>query len=84
MDTGLSLTRRHLFGMATCGIGHAALASLFGEALANASNAHAQGPQFPPKAKRVIYLHMVGAPPHSAMMPRTLLSMAARITLSPL
>jgi hypothetical protein len=43
-------------------LGGAALASLFGESLAQASNAHAQGPQFTPRAKRVIYLHMVGGP----------------------
>jgi hypothetical protein len=55
-------TRRQLFARGKNVVGGAALASLFGEALANASNAHAQGPQFPPKAKRVIYLHMVGGP----------------------
>ncbi|MCX6840113.1 MAG: DUF1501 domain-containing protein [Verrucomicrobia bacterium] len=54
--------RRQLFARGKNVLGGAALASLFGESLANASNAHAQGPQFPPKAKRVIYLHMVGGP----------------------
>jgi hypothetical protein len=55
-------TRRQLFARGKNVLGGAALASLFGESLVNASNAHAQGPQFPPKAKRVIYLHMVGGP----------------------
>ncbi|MDZ4404673.1 DUF1501 domain-containing protein [Prosthecobacter sp.] len=55
-------TRRQLFTRGKNVLGGAALASLFGESLANASNAHAPGPQFPPKAKRVIYLHMVGGP----------------------
>ena len=55
-------TRRQLFARGKNVLGGAALASLFGESLANASNAQAQGPQFPPKAKRVIYLHMVGGP----------------------
>jgi len=55
-------TRRQLFARGKNVLGGAALASLFGESLANASNAHAPGPQFPPKAKRVIYLHMVGGP----------------------
>ncbi len=54
--------RRQLFARGKNVLGGAALASLFGESLANASNAQAQGPQFPPKAKRVIYLHMVGGP----------------------
>ena len=55
-------TRRQLFAHGKNVLGGAALASLLGESFANASNAAAMGPQFPPKAKRVIYLHMVGGP----------------------
>jgi len=58
-------TRRDFFTGGKNLLGGAALASLIGEAMtrqSSASNAHAMGPQFPPKAKRVIYLHMVGGP----------------------
>jgi len=51
-------TRRQLFRRAANGIGGAALASL----LAEPGRADTL-PHFAPKAKRVIYLHMVGAPP---------------------
>jgi Protein of unknown function (DUF1501) len=54
-------TRRQLFSRGKNVLGGAALASLLGESFAQASHA-AMGPQFPPKAKRVIYLHMVGGP----------------------
>ncbi|MGD9745543.1 MAG: DUF1501 domain-containing protein [Verrucomicrobiales bacterium] len=59
------MTRRQLFGRGKNVLGGAALASLLGEAFTSqalASTGSAQGPQFPPKAKRVIYLHMVGGP----------------------
>jgi hypothetical protein len=65
----LALTRRHFFGLASTGIGTAALASLmepeaFG---APAGDASANGglpglPHFAPKAKRVIFLHQSGGP----------------------
>jgi hypothetical protein len=58
-------TRRQFFTRGKNLLGTAALGSLIGEALtqqAGASGSHAMGPQFPPKAKRVIYLHMVGGP----------------------
>lgn len=63
------LTRRHFLGRTSTGIGTAALASLlnpqmFGNAQA-AESAGSQGvyqPNFPGKAKRVIYLFMSGAP----------------------
>jgi len=55
-------TRRQMFARGKNVLGGAALASLLGERFANASNNAAMGPQFPPKAKRVIYLHMVGGP----------------------
>ena len=39
------------------------MTSLFSQSLANAAMSHkASGPHFAPKAKRVIYLHMVGGP----------------------
>jgi hypothetical protein len=60
-------TRRHFFARGGNVMGHAALASLLGEAFASTArsegtNAPAGGPHFAPKAKRVIYLHMVGGP----------------------
>ncbi len=48
-------TRRQFFGRGARGLGVAALASL-------ASAEDARLPHFPPKAKRAIYLHMVGGP----------------------
>ncbi|MBI1790929.1 MAG: DUF1501 domain-containing protein [Acidobacteria bacterium] len=53
-------TRRQFFGRGARGLGVAALAGMLGEKL---SAAPAALPHFPPKAKRAIYLHMVGAPP---------------------
>jgi uncharacterized protein (DUF1501 family) len=55
-------TRRRFFARGAQGIGALALASLLG------GKAHASGgipglPHFAPKAKRCIYLHLVGAPP---------------------
>jgi hypothetical protein len=64
------LTRRHFLKQSTAGIGAIALASLFknetiGAALAASGNPLApRQPQFPGKAKRVIYLHLTGSPPH--------------------
>lgn len=63
-------TRRQFFGTAARGLGLAALASLLdkGNLLGQASKASSGVslpglPHFAPKAKRAIYLHMVGAPP---------------------
>jgi len=68
------LNRRHFFGKAAGGIGVAALAALLNEDGLCASVAAADGrkqtaetgqsgfPNFPPKAKRVIYLFQSGAP----------------------
>jgi hypothetical protein len=53
-----ALTRRHFFEQASFGIGGLALASL----LDNAVGAQTRGVQIAPKAKRVIYLFMAGAP----------------------
>jgi hypothetical protein len=61
----IMLTRRQLFGRAATGIGTAALGSLLGSALApsaQAANGLPGFPNFPAKAKRVIYLHQSGAP----------------------
>jgi len=55
-----TLTRRHFFGLASTGIGAAALGSLL------APEAEAKGlpgfPNFPAKAKSVIFLHQSGGP----------------------
>jgi uncharacterized protein (DUF1501 family) len=64
-------TRRQFFGQGACGFGAAALALLSGDQLAanpSAAKLPTTGglpglPHFAPKAKRAIYLHMVGAPP---------------------
>jgi uncharacterized protein (DUF1501 family) len=65
----LLVTRRHLFGRASSGIGLAALSSLLGrDLLANdtpiaATNPEAPAPfNHPPKAKRLIYMVMNGGP----------------------
>ena len=59
-------TRRHFFARGKHLLGGAALTSLLSQAM-NPSTASAAGhvpvgAHFPPKAKRVIYLHMVGGP----------------------
>ena len=57
-------TRREFFTQGRNVLGSAALASLLPSGLANAGEAksHMPLPHFLPKAKRVIYLHMVGGP----------------------
>jgi len=60
-DRKLLLTRRHFFSGASAGIGVAALASLLGTE-AKASGGLPGLPNFPAKAKRVIYLFQHGAP----------------------
>ena len=70
MDDALQtwLSRRRFLELASTGIGSAALATLFGQdLLAQAPATAAAGglpgmPHFAPKAKRVIYLFMSGAP----------------------
>lgn len=73
MDARLLLTRRHFFGRTATGIGTAVLASLLGEDLSAASTAGGTKderpfpglpgfPNFPPKAKRVIWLFQSGGP----------------------
>ena len=70
-ETVLLETRRQFFGQAARGLGVAALATMLGDRsllASTAPTAKAIGglpglPHFAPKAKRAIYLHMVGAPP---------------------
>jgi hypothetical protein len=62
-----ALTRRHFFGVASTGLGTAALASLLAPAASGAQDASTNGglpglPHFPPKAKRVVFLHQSGGP----------------------
>lgn len=56
-------TRRHFFGRAATGLGAAALTSLINpSAFAAPTTGALEAPHFAPKAKRVIYLFMSGAP----------------------
>ena len=66
----VQMTRRQFFGRTAGGIGTLALASLLGDGrVVRAAPSVVSGgglpslPHFAPKAKRAIYLHMVGAPP---------------------
>jgi len=64
-DFHLDQTRRHFFAKGRNLLGSAALASLMGPRQvfsASGGEAHVPVTHFPPKAKRVIYLHMVGGP----------------------
>ncbi|MCX6591003.1 MAG: DUF1501 domain-containing protein [Acidobacteria bacterium] len=61
-------SRRQFFGRGIQGIGALALGSLLGQDARGATGVKTTGgmpglPHFPAKAKRCIYLHMVGAPP---------------------
>ena len=57
-------TRRQLLGRSAYGIGALALNALG----ATAGNSASGLPHFAPKAKRIIYLHMVGAPPQMDLL----------------
>jgi hypothetical protein len=60
-------TRRHFLQQTSAGIGGLALASLMNEGNASIKQANplaAGKPHFFGKAKRVIYLHLTGSPPH--------------------
>ena len=65
-----SRTRRHFIKQCTTGLGGIALGSLLGCGRSNPTNTQAdieafvrkQVPHFAPSAKRIIYLHMAGAP----------------------
>ncbi len=58
----LEVTRRHFFARSGSVVGTAALASLLGKGVARASKSRSTNSHFPARAKRVIYLHMVGGP----------------------
>src|SRR5262249_7252551 len=60
----LMMTRRHFFGRSATGIGIAALSSLLSDELSaeESSGVIPDFPNFPPTAKRVIYLFQHGAP----------------------
>lgn len=68
LDRGQSLTRRHFLKDCQLGLGALALSSLLNgdrPAAAGVVNPLApKAPHFAPKAKRVIYLHLTGSPPH--------------------
>src|SRR5436190_4378281 len=62
-------TRRHFLKQSSAGLGAIALSALFGRdglgVTAAPENPLAiKTPHFPAKAKRVIYLHLTGSPPH--------------------
>src|SRR3954467_12983640 len=65
------ITRRHFFQESQAGLGAIALASLLAKDAPAGPDASGGGnppgpraPPFAPKAKRVIYLHLTGSPPH--------------------
>ncbi|MCA9268005.1 MAG: DUF1501 domain-containing protein, partial [Planctomycetales bacterium] len=69
----LGATRRHFLRDCQLGLGGLALAALAGQGASAESGAASdrganplapRAPHFPAKAKRVIYLHMAGSPPH--------------------
>mgnify|MGYP002654571727 CR=1 FL=1 len=57
-----SISRRHFLNQGGLGLGSMALGSLLARDLPGAEAARAVGSHFAPKAKSVIYLHMIGAP----------------------
>src|SRR5689334_19802741 len=60
-----TITRRRLLQQSALGVGAIALASLLNDrAIAGSTLRPFAGPHFAPRAKSVIYLHMVGAPSH--------------------
>ena len=63
-----TLSRRDLLGRIGYGMGSVALSSMFADELlaapAKKDPLAVREPHFPPKAKNVIFLHMVGAPSH--------------------
>ena len=67
-EAALAETRRQFFGRGAKGLGSLALFSLLGQNAHASTDKPAVGglpglPHFAPKAKRAIYLHMLGAPP---------------------
>jgi hypothetical protein len=70
LESLLNVTRRNFLQGSSVGLGALALSQLLGETRADVQGISAdrplapRTPHFAPKAKRVIYLHMSGAPPH--------------------
>ena len=58
----LHVSRRHFFRQSGLGLGSMALGSMLARDLPGAPARLAPGPHFAPKAKHVIFLHMIGAP----------------------
>ena len=74
-ESQLMVNRRQFFGRSATGIGTAALGSLlqlvgFAGQTGGAFGGLGNLPHFAPKAKRVIYLFMNGAPTHTSVSPR--------------
>jgi len=64
----LNETRRQFFARTARGLGCAALGTLIGEQLRASTDGGAAGlPHFAPKAKRAVYMHMLGGPPQQDM-----------------
>ena len=61
-DFNTLATRRQFFSRGKNVVGTAALASLLQQSAVQGGDMVPMGTHFPPKAKRVIYLHMVGGP----------------------
>src|SRR5258707_5989316 len=63
-----TLTRRQFFRRSGLSFGSVALAALLNQdaraTQASADPTAARAPMFAPRAKRIIYLHMIGAPSH--------------------
>ena len=57
-------TRRHFLGAGSLGLGALALSTMTGRAAPPIDPLAPKKPPFAAKAKRVIYLHMSGSPPH--------------------
>ena len=65
MNHPLRFTRRQMLSSSACGIGSLALAGLCPQARADYDSPLApKSPHFEPRAKRIIFLHMRGAPAH--------------------
>ena len=63
------ITRRHFLSRSACGVGAVALGSMLKQSLSAAETTSAnplapRKPHFAAKARRVIYLHLTGSPPH--------------------
>jgi len=73
------LTRRHFLSRGSIGIGALAMAALAGRTPAASSSplalSRTPAPNFAPRAKRIIYLHMAGSPPQQDLLdPKPLLA----------